>query len=149
MSDPDILRRLAALEAAVQNLKGHEHGQVGTYTPTYGGLTTNGVTTYTTQQGNWRRYGDLAIVQFEITWTAATGTGTAYISLPFTALATMEFAMPIYPSNVTYAGGPPYALINTGLNYLVMGTPTSNAATATLAVEAAGTVYGTAIYFVA
>jgi hypothetical protein len=31
---------------------------------------------------------------------------------------------------------------------MVMGTPTTNAATATIAVEAAGTVYGTAIYFV-
>lgn len=122
---------------------------IGTYTPTYGGLTTNGATTYSTQQGNYIRIGGLVIAQFEITWTAATGTGTAYISLPFTAQATLEFPMPIYPSNITYAGGPPYALVNTGLNYLVMGTPTSNAATATLAVEAAGTVFGTALYFVA
>lgn len=120
----------------------------GTWTPTYGGLTTNGVTGYSVQQGNWKRIGNLIIAPFEITWTSANGTGAAYISLPFTAAATMEFAMPIYPSNVTYAGGPPYALVNTGLNYLVLGTPTSNAATATLAVEAAGTVFGTAVFFI-
>lgn len=119
-----------------------------TYTPTYGGLTTSGTTTYTTQQGNYLRIGSLIVTQFEVTWTAATGTGVAFISLPFTARATLEFAMPIYPSNITYAGGPPYALVNTGTNYLVLGTPTSNAATATLAVEAAGTVFGTAIFFI-
>lgn len=56
--------------------------------------------------------------------------------------------MPIYTSNVTFAAGTPYGLVNTGLNYMVMGTPTSNAATATLTVEAAGTVFGTAVYFV-
>lgn len=122
--------------------------EASTYTPTYGGLSTNGSTTYSTQQGNYVKIFNVVFAQFEITWTAASGTGSAYISLPFTAAAAMEFAMPIYPSNITYAGGPPYALVNTGLNYLVMGTPTSNAATATLAVEAAGTVYGTAIYFV-
>jgi hypothetical protein len=119
-----------------------------TYTPTYGGLTTNGVTTYTTQQGNYVKIGPVVIVQFEMTWSAATGTGSAYISLPFTAAATMEFPMAIYTTNVTFAAGTPYGLVNTGLNYMVMGTPTTNAATATIAVEAAGTVYGTAIYFV-
>jgi len=118
------------------------------YTPTYGGLTINGATTYTTQQGNYVRIGNVIIAQFEITWTAATGTGVAYISLPFTAAAGMEFAMPIYTSNVTFAAGTPYGLVNTGLNYMVMGTPTSNAATATLTVEAAGTVFGTAVYVV-
>lgn len=122
--------------------------ETGTWTPTYGGLTINGATTYSTQQGNYVRIFNVVFAAFELTWTAATGTGSAYISLPFTAQATLEFAMPIYPSGITYAGGPPYALVNTGLNYLVMGTPTSNAATATLAVEAAGTVYGMAIYFV-
>jgi hypothetical protein len=121
----------------------------GTWTPTYRGLTTAGVTTYTTQQGNYSRFDRLIIAQFEITWTAATGTGVAAISLPFTAVAATEYAMPIYPSNITYAGGPPYALVNTATDYMVMGTPTSNAATATLAVEAAGTVFGTAIYFAA
>lgn len=148
MSD-DLYRRVAALEAAMENIKSHEHGQVGTYTPTYLGLTTPGVTTYTTQQGNWRRYGDLVIAQFEITWTAATGTGVAIISLPFAAAAGLEFAMPIYISNVTFAAGTPLGIVQTGQAYMLMGTPTSNAATAALAVEAAGTVFGTAIYFVA
>lgn len=123
--------------------------QSGTWTPTYLGLSTAGVTTYTTQQGNYRKIGTsgLVVAQFEVTWTAASGTGAAIISLPFTALATMEFAMPIYTSNVTYAGGPPFGLVNTATAYMLLGTPTSNAATATIAVEAAGTIFGTAIYF--
>lgn len=120
----------------------------GTYTPTYGGLTTNGVTTYTTQQGNYVKIGPVVIAQFEMTWTAATGTGSAYISLPFTAASTLEFPMAIYTTNVTFGAGTPYGLVNTSQNYMVMGTPTTNAATATLAVEAAGTVYGTAVFFV-
>ena len=138
----DLTRRVGELER-------FETGTKGTYTPTYGGLTINGVTTYSVQQGNWERDGNKVTVQFEITWTAATGTGTAYISLPFFAASGMEFAMAVYPSGITFAGGGIVALVNTGLNYLVLGTPSSNAATATLAVEAAGTVFGTAIYFVA
>lgn len=120
----------------------------GTWTPTYLGLTTAGATTYTVQQGNYSRFDRLIIAAFEVSWTAASGTGAAIISLPFTAASTMEFPMPIYTTNVTFAAGTPYGFVNTGSQFLVMGTPTTNAATATLAVEAAGTVYGTAIYFV-
>lgn len=146
----DIERRLRAVEASIERLRKVDSGAArGTYTPTYGGLTTNGSTTYSTQQGTWERIGSKITVQFEITWTAATGTGTAYISLPEFAEAGLEFAMAVYPSNITYAGSGVVALVNTGLNYLVLGTPTSGGATATLAVEAAGTVFGVAIYFVA
>jgi hypothetical protein len=144
----DMVRRIEDLERRLKSVETIETAVKGTYTPTYGGLTINGVTTYTTQQGNYIKIGNLVVVQFEVTWTAATGTGTAYISLPFTAASTMEFPMAIYTTNVTFAAGTPYGLVNTGLNYMVMGTPTTNAATATIAVEAAGTVYGTAVFFV-
>lgn len=119
----------------------------GTYTPTYQGLTTGGTTTYTVQQGTYRRIGDLVIAQIEVTWSNATGTGAAIVSLPVAAAATMEFAMPVYVSGVTFAGGSPVALINTGAAYFLIGTPVTNTATATIAVEAAGTIFATAIYF--
>lgn len=120
----------------------------GTWTPTYFGLGTAGATTYTTQQGNYVRIGNVVFAQFEVTWTAATGTGTAAVGLPFTAAATMEFPMPIWTSNVTFSAGTPYGIVNTSSNYMVIGSPTTNAATATSNVEAAGTIYGTAIYFI-
>lgn len=144
MSDQDHIRR--QLSAQYGLLLPQAENDI--YTPTYGGLTSNGVTTYTTQQGNYRLIGDVCIAQFELTWTNATGTGAAYISLPFPASAGLEFAMAVYPTNITFGGSGIVALVNTGLNYLVLGTLTSNGATATLPVETAGTVFGTAIYFV-
>lgn len=120
----------------------------GTWTPTYLGLSTAGTTTYTTQQGNYVQIGRMVVASFELTWTNATGTGSAAIYLPSTAASTMEFPMPIYTTNVTFSAGTPYGFVNTGTNYLILGTPTTNAATATLAIETAGTIYGTAIYFV-
>lgn len=146
MSDQNISRRtFGTLDGNYLRLP-----ETNTYIPTMTGLSTAGSTTYTTQQGNWVRVGNVMIVQFEVTWTAATGTGVMAISLPsqFPAAATMEFPIAIYVSNITFAAGAPYALVNTGTAYIVLGTPTSNGGTATLSVEAAGTVYGTAIYFI-
>ena len=55
------------------------------WTPTLTGQSTAGTTTYTTQVGTYTRIGNLAICQFNIVITAATGTGTLQIGgFPFT-----------------------------------------------------------------
>jgi hypothetical protein len=56
----------------------------GTWTPTVVGGTTGGTTTYNTQQGYYTRVGNLIYVEGFIIITAATGTGNAVFSLPFT-----------------------------------------------------------------
>src|SRR5262245_48178750 len=56
---------------------------VSTWTVTYVGGTTAGVTTYSLQDGKYIRIGSLVIFTGAVVWTAATGTGDARISLPF------------------------------------------------------------------
>lgn len=56
----------------------------GTFTPTYYGNTTAGTTTYVTQSGTWVRNGSVIDFQFDVEWSAATGTGDAKIGgIPF------------------------------------------------------------------
>jgi len=98
MSDPqmDILRILYANEQRLQQTEVKEiPGITGTYTPTYLGSSTPGVTTYTTQVGRYIKIGQLVIASVFLNWSAATGTGTALISLPFA---------PLYTSSIRYAG---------------------------------------------
>ncbi len=120
----------------------------GTYVPTYVGGTTAGVTTYTTQQGAWWRIGPLVFVSGTLTWSAATGTGNARISLPFTCVntANQNFGGSLFISSVTFANSTPQILIGPGLAYFIMTSPLTNAGNTTVAVEAAGTVAFSAFY---
>ncbi len=57
----------------------------GTFTPTVIGASTAGTTTYSSQNGYYRRIGTCAIVQGQLIGTGATGTGGAtFGGLPFT-----------------------------------------------------------------
>lgn len=54
------------------------------FTPTVDGAV-SGTTTYTSQKGQYMRIGNLAIVQYEVSYSAATGTGDMILGgLPFT-----------------------------------------------------------------
>jgi hypothetical protein len=58
----------------------------GTFTPTAIGGTTTGTTTYTTQNGNYTKVGNVVTVWGEITVTGATGTGNLrFGGFPFTS----------------------------------------------------------------
>lgn len=60
------------------------YNETGTWTPAMTGVTSAGVTTHTTQTGNYIRVGNLVTVNFEVTWSAATGTGNMFVyGLPF------------------------------------------------------------------
>lgn len=121
-----------------------------TYTPTYTGGTTAGVTTYSVQQGAYTRIGNVIIVTGTVAWTAATGTGDARISLPFTSanVANQNFAGMLRLSGVTFAAGTPEVLILPNTQYFIMQSPATNAGPTTVAIEAAGTVVFTTTYFV-
>lgn len=109
----------------------------GTYTPTYLGATTPGTTTYTTQSGTYLRIGRLVLVWGQVVWTAATGTGNAQISLPFTPAVTSVLGN-FRCQAVTFAAGAPEPLIVGGA--LELRSPATNAATTPIAVEAAGDI---------
>lgn len=114
----------------------------GTYTPTYVGATTAGVTTYTTQDGFYVRLGSLVFFHGRVIWTAATGTGSAIVSLPFTAQNTtgMRSIAVVYPTNVTFANGSIAAQIAPNTAFFTMNSPATNAAGTAVAVEAAGDI---------
>lgn len=120
----------------------------GSYTPTYTGGTTAGVTTYTVQLGRWRRVGDVLHVWGAVAWSAATGTGNARISLPFAHLNVSGFGSPVLLrlSGVTYAGDSPQGIIAANTNYVEIEGVTSNAGATKSAVEAAGALLFSATY---
>jgi hypothetical protein len=122
----------------------------GTYVPTYLGGTTAGVTTYSVQQGAWTRMGRQVTVTATIQWTAATGTGTAILSLPFPSanVANQNFGGSAWISTVTFANGTPLVLLGPNAATLSLFSPLTNAANTAVAVEAAGIIVFTVTYFV-
>lgn len=123
----------------------------GTYLPTYLGGTTPGVTTYSLQQGAWVRAGALVVVTGTVVWTAATGTGSIQISLPFTSanVANQFFSGGVRVDNVTFANNSPQVVGSPNLAFFTLASPLTNAGSTTLVMEAAGNIVFTVSYFVA
>lgn len=148
MSDP-ISAKLADFEKRIKELEGRESPEysTGTYTPTYVGGTTAGVTTYSTQQGVYTRIGNIVMATGAVAWTNATGTGNARISLPFTAQAGVNHTGALRLVNVTFANGsvePEFA----GVNYFEMRSPATNAGGTVVAVEVAGNIIFTIVFLI-
>lgn len=118
-----------------------------TYTPTYIGGTTAGTTTYTFQSGAWKRFGSQIVVIGQINWTAATGTGEARISLPFTPVG-YNVSGTVWLGSITFANSTPlvFASPSSGA-YFVLDSPLSNAGATRVQVEAAGTLIWQLTYF--
>lgn len=141
----ELQRQLRDLEARFERLEKADAVSFdpgATYAPTYLGLTTAGVTTYTTQNGHWIRLGSIIFVNGRVTWTAATGTGNAIISLPYTSqnTSTMEYSICVWINGVTFANSTPLARIGANQAFFRMDSPLTNAGVTTVAVEAAGDV---------
>ena len=84
----DLQRQIQDMLARLERLEKTDVGGIATtYTPTYLG-TVPGVTTYAAngQIGQYIRVGNLCAVSGRLSWTNATGTGTALISMPFTSV---------------------------------------------------------------
>lgn len=149
----DLLRELRNLKqrvAAIEVVEKLAYTPPTAYTPTYEGGTTAGVTTYSVQVGTWARIGKMVIAWGGVTWTAATGTGNAQVSLPFAsaAAAANVFSGSIRNQNVTFANGSVQAQISAGASFFFMNSPATNAAGTNVAVEAAGTIIFAMVYAV-
>lgn len=122
-----------------------------TYTPTYTGGTSAGVTTYSIQQGSWVQLGPIVIALGTIQWTAATGTGDARISLPFASanVSNQNSGGSVWITTVTFANSTPLLLISPNTSYFILSSPLTNAANTQVAVEAAGIIVWTVAYVVA
>jgi hypothetical protein len=128
-------------------------GTTGTFTPTYFGQTTAGTTTYVAQSGAYTRVGNAIFFTLYVSWSNATGTGNALVGgLPFTAanVAAQVYSTAIWYYGITYAAG-------TGVQTVIQpntdrvqlwNSPASSTGSAQLAVEAAGELLMTGVYFV-
>lgn len=151
MSDPlgDIVRRLNRLEAQASRREDRiASTPLASYAPTYLGASTAGVTTYSTQLGSYVTIGGVAYVWGALTWTNATGTGNANVSLPVAMSATPGFgiAISLRLNGVTFAGGAFQAIIINGDDVFQIEGIATNAAPTVMAVEVAGSIIFTAVY---
>lgn len=149
MSDLAQQKLARELAAILPGLRFPQQDQ-NTYTPTYLGGTTPGTTTYSVQQGAWTRIGNLITVTGTVVWTAATGTGNARISLPFASanVANQNYGGGLRNVNVTFANSTPQILIVSNSSFFELLSPLTNAASTTVAIEAAGNVVFSVWYFV-
>lgn len=95
----------------------------GTWTPTFGGSTTNGTITYDVQLGRYTRIGTLCIARFRINTATVTATPTGNLQikgLPFTAATVAVAVGPSYPSD--------YSNINLTAGYTQLGLRVDSAA---------------------
>lgn len=144
----ELQRQIRDIEVRLERMEKADVGSMSlTYTPTYDG-STPGATTYSVQVGFYARIGNIIIAWGTIVWTAASGTGNARISLPFTASATTNNNVAAYVRtvNVTFANGSVQAQIAANTAYIEMISPATNAGGTNLSVEAAGNIIFTAIY---
>lgn len=147
------IERIRKLEYAVAKLLARSfiYYAKSTYTPTYLGGTTPGTTTYTTQAGFYTRIGRVVFFNGFVVWTAATGTGNAQISLPFTpdSTANMRYGIAVSTENVTFGGTGITGRIAPGQAFFTISSPNSNAASTIVLMEAAGSVIFGGFFFVA
>ncbi|MFM9958567.1 MAG: hypothetical protein ACKVZJ_10855, partial [Phycisphaerales bacterium] len=121
-----------------------------TLTPTYGGVTTAGSTTYgSPRTGEYRQEGSRIDFTLQVTWTANSGgAGQAFVGgLPVAAATTTS--VPIgYADNVTVGAGKQLVgVIISGETRVRLYAVDPTGAAAAVAVEAAGEVYISGSYY--
>jgi len=78
----------------------------GTFTPTYIGEGTAGTTTYTGQYGKYTKIGNTVTLWVDITFTAATGSGSTILGgLPFAVSANPKTVGACLTNNINWGGG--------------------------------------------
>lgn len=110
------------------------------YGPTYQGGATGGTTTYTVQEGEWIRIGNVLVCWGRVVWTNATGTGSARISLPFACANVGRATGSLFLDSVTFTTTSPEIIVSVGNSYFEMYSPASNAASNLVTIETAGTI---------
>lgn len=125
----------------------------GTWTPAMFGGTAAGTTTHAAngQIGHYTRKGREVTASAVVEWTAANGTGNMRFSLPFPSVAGTRryYAASLFTDSITIGTNyTPYGIVFAGVDYLELYTPANNAASTAIAVEAAGLVVYTVVYFI-
>ena len=120
----------------------------GTYTPVMTGSSTPGTGTYIVQSAFFTRIGRAVFVQCGIGWSAHTGTGAMYISLPYVSSASLQYGMNIIDyANLTVTGT---ACIETRPGFStaqLLVSPATGGSVTTIPFDSAATVYFSLTYF--
>jgi hypothetical protein len=123
-------------------------GTSGTFTPTYYGSTTAGTTTYTFQRGTYRTEGDILFFSARISWTGATGTGSAVVGgLPIVSRATNDSSFVVLALNHTFTGSGMVGYMYGSVSVFQFISPISGG-TANVAIDTAGELLITGQYFI-
>jgi hypothetical protein len=123
-------------------------GTSGTFTPTYYGSTTAGTTTYTFQRGTYRTEGDILFFSARISWTGATGTGSAVVGgLPIVSRATNDSSFVVLALNHTFTGSGMIGYMYGSVNVFQFVSPISGG-TANVAIDTAGEILISGFYFI-
>lgn len=146
----DLQRQLFDILLRLERLEKTELASISeTFTPTYFGSTSAGVTTYSLQTGNKLRSTSLVVITGEVTWTAVTGTGNARVGMPGDMAPSADSVGVLYLNGVTFAASAPSAIIQqAGGGQLRLFSYTTNAAPTEVAIEAAGDIRFAIAYFI-
>lgn len=129
----------------------------GTFTPTLYGSTVAGITTYSSQTGEYTRIGGMVFCRLAIVWSNTTGTGEARIGgLPFTCHANVTnrgvFVVAYYNGIVLPAGKVLGGFVNAGTTYIRLcnlDNTTANDLTDMTEMTVNGDLYITVVYKIA
>ena len=119
----------------------------GTWTPTVIGGTSAGVGTYTNQVGEYTKIGNVVHCTINIAWTAHTGTGIPYITLPFEARTGIIAMGSIMADNLTFTGQLAFGVIG-GTSVGQIWRFPSAGLISNIAFDTSATVYATLTYTV-
>ncbi|MFZ2196868.1 MAG: glycosyl hydrolase family 28-related protein [Thermodesulfovibrionales bacterium] len=151
ISGNDFSTNYTTLLAGTMNGAKFVHYKEGTWTPAIVGGTTAGTGTYTKQEGQYTWRGNRVEFNATITWTAHTGTGQIWVSLPVVPVnagtATQMVALGV--ENITLTAGKfPVAMVVTTVGLALLYEQQSAGAMGVLTLGAAGTVYVSGTYTV-
>ena len=141
----DDATRLNQLAADLSPLITARFMDSGTWTPTYLGDVTAGVTTYVGAgtSGYWYRVGSVVTVIGRVEWTAATGAGTGIVSLPFisSSATNQEARLAVAMSNIVFSGYVTGAVF-AGQSVMVLISTQSNVAASLVPIDTNGGLIG-------
>jgi len=121
------------------------------YTPVITGSVSNGTFTYGTQVGRYVAIGNIRVVYFQVTWTAATiGSGDIRLSLPVSVDASAYCRGSVSIEGITITDGFVVARASTGQAYITLDNTHLSSANTQLqhsAIASTGSIVGTLTYF--
>ena len=116
--------------------------ETGTFTPIVVGVSTEGVGTYTSQQGKYTKIGNVVTFSVYLVWTAHTGTGSMRINgMPFQPSATV-FPCSVWYNNFLVGSGKQFAaILFSGTSYIAMANcDPAGGAYANVSIDTAGSL---------